>query len=319
MLTSAVRSLFHRMGSRQTEAVRVPHASVLVAPMLVAPVAPVADTTNPDTPGRTVWPAARLALSRDLWGAGFISPGGEAEILRLTRPLGVSATASLLIVGVGSGGPAIAVTRNLGAWVTGMDHDPSVLAVAKGVIGKSQLGKKITLKPWTPDNPAFGISSHHHCLALEPFHGDHPEPIVDALARALRPSGQMVVTELAAVAPLNPADPIVRRWAELEHRDPLDVLAPVAVTRMLGRIGLDVRVAEDISARHMADALRCWRMMLRGLPNIRPNPLQAAQLVREAELWLLRRRLIRDGRLRMMRWHAISRSSSVGLGDRAIG
>ena len=29
-------------------------------------------------------------------------------------------------------------------------------------------------------------------------------------------------------------------------------------------------------------------------------------MVAEAELWLLRRRLIRDGRLRMMRWHAIS-------------
>ena len=156
-----------------------------------------------------------------------------------------------------------------------------------------------------------GTNSHHHCLALEPFHGGQPEPIVDALARALRPGGQMVITELAAVAPLNQADPIVRRWAELEHRDPLDLLAPVAVTRMLGRIGLDVRVAEDISDRHMEQALAGWRARLRVLREAKQPPQQAVHLVREAELWLLRRRLIRDGRLRMMRWHAISRPPSV--------
>jgi hypothetical protein len=127
----------------------------------------------------------------------------------------------------------------------------------------------------------------------------------------------MVITELAAPAPLNSSDPTVRRWAELEHRDPADVLAPAAVTRMLGRIGLDVRVAEDISDRHIEHALLGWRVMLRELQETKPNPQQAAQLVQEAELWLLRRRLIRAGRLRMMRWHAISRPPSAAPGDRA--
>jgi SAM-dependent methyltransferase len=306
MLSSAVRLLFGRLPPHQPDTVRT-----LLAPVLAAPIPSIAETTRVDAGRQTAWPAVRLALSNELWGAGFMFPGGESEILRLTRPLGVSAAASLLIVGVGCGGPASAVTRNLGAWVTGMESDPSLLAAARGLVGKAQLGKKITLKPWDPDNPAFGTSSHHHCLALEPFHGGHPEPIVDALARALKPGGQMVITELAAPAPLNPADPTVRRWAELEHRDPLDVLAPVAVTRMLGRMGLDVRVSEDISDRHIEHALLGWRVMLRDLLDTKPTPQQAAQLVREAELWLLRRRLIRGGRLRMMRWHAISRAHSA--------
>ena len=312
MLTSAVRSLFGRASPRTLPAARPPHA-----PVLAADIQSIAETIRGDVKGQTAWPAARLALSNELWGAGFIFPGGDPEILRLTRPLGVSAAASLLIVGVGSGGPASAVTRNLGAWVTGMESDPSLLAAAKGLVGKSQLGKKITLKAWNPDAPAFGTNSHHHCLALEPFHGGQPEPIVDALARSVKAGGQMVITELTAALPLNPADPIVRRWAELEHRDALDVLAPVAVTRMLGRIGLDVRVAEDISDRHIEHALLGWRVMLRDLVEARPNPRQAAQLVREAELWLLRRRLIRDGRLRMMRWHGISRPPSATLGARS--
>ena len=36
----------------------------------------------------------------------------------------------------------------------------------------------------------------------------------------------------------------------------------------------------------------------------RPSPQAAAALVAEAEAWLLRLRLLRDGRLRLLRWHA---------------
>jgi SAM-dependent methyltransferase len=265
-----------------------------------------AETENAPQPSvRSIWPASRLALANELWGPGFIFPGGETETLRLTRPLGLSTAASFMLVGVGSGGPASAVTRNLGAWVTGMETDASLLAASRGLITRAKLGKKVSIKAWDRDNPAFPAKSHHHCLALEPLLNARPEPILDGLAGALKPGGQLVLTELTAEAPLNPADPTVRRWGVLEHRDPAAVLASVAVTRMLGRVGLDVRVAEDISQRHVEQAILGWRLMMRDLFDHKPDRQQAAELVREAELWLLRRRLIRDGRLRMTRWHAI--------------
>ena len=75
---------------------------------------------------------------------------------------------------------------------------------------------------------------------------------------------------------------------------------------MLGRMGLDVRVAEDTSQSHIEHAFLGWRVMLRDLDR-KPTRREAVPMIAEAELWLLRRRLIDDGRLRMMRWHAISR------------
>ena len=256
------------------------------------------------------WPAARLALVHQLWGPGFIFPGGEIDSLRLTRPLGISAGSSLLIVGVGSGGPAITAVRNLGAWVTAADNDPALLDAAQVEVNRAQLGKKISIKPWDPEQPAFAVKGHHHCLALEPFHNAKPEPILDALAQALKPGGQIVITALAAPEPLSRAEHTVRRWADLERRDPANLLAPVAVTRMLGRIGLDVRVAEDRSQTHLEHALLGWRVMLRDLDH-KPSRTEAVPMVAEAEMWLLRRRLIRAGRLRMMRWHAISHAPII--------
>ncbi|MEA2774995.1 MAG: hypothetical protein QOF90_401 [Acetobacteraceae bacterium] len=299
-MLSAVRLLFKRPPVRRLE-----------TQGNVVPAAHDLEEVAPEPFVRSVWPASRLALANELWGPGFIFPGGEAEVLRLTRALGLSAAASFLLVGVGSGGPASSVTRNLGAWVTGMESDASLLAASRGLISRAKLGKKVSIKTWDREHPVFAAKSHHHCLALEPLLDARPEPILDGLARALKAGGQLVLTELTAEAPLNPADPIVRRWGLLEHRDPAAVQASVAVTRMLGRVGLDVRVAEDISQRHVEQAILGWRLMTRDLADQKPTRQQAAELVREAELWLLRRRLIRDGQLRMMRWHAIARTSPV--------
>jgi SAM-dependent methyltransferase len=221
----------------------------------------------------------------------------------LTRPLGVSAAASLLLVGVGAGGPALAVARNLGAWVTGVEVDPSLLAAARGLVSSASLGRKIAIRSWMPEVPLFEVRGHHHCLALHPFQGAAPEPILDAMAKALKPGGQLTIADLAAAAPLNVNDPVVRRWGQLERRDPAGVPLAANVGRMMGRIDLDVRIAEDISVRHSDQAMLGWRVMMRELG--KPNRADAARLVAEAEMWLLRRRLIREGRLRMMRWHAM--------------
>jgi SAM-dependent methyltransferase len=303
MLASVVRNLFRRSAYHPFETVLA-----TLHPALAEPAEPKDDhAASAEAPVPLPWPAARLALVHQLWGAGFIFPGGEIETLRLTRPLGVSSAASLLMVGVGSGGPAICVTRNFGAYVTGLETDPSLIAAATGLITKAQLTKKVTMKLWDPDHPAFAPRSHHHCLAIEPFHNSRPEPILHGLASALRPGGQMVITELAAPEPLNLADDMVRRWGQLERRDPANVVAPVSVTRMLGRVGLDVRIAEDMSQRHLEHTMLGWRVMLRDLGR-KPTRQEAVPMVAEAELWLLRWRLIKDGRLRMMRWHAISRT-----------
>lgn len=306
MLASAVRSLFRRSSSSH------PFDEPLAA-LVAEATGPSGGATKtnepaqtwPDEPAQT-WSPARLTLAHQLWGPGFIFPGGEMETLRLARPLGVSSAASLLIVGVGSGGPALSVTRNLGAYVTGLETDPSLLGAAVRLVARAKLGKKINVKAWDPEQPAFVPRSHHHCMALEPLHGARPEPILYGMAQALRPGGQMVITELAAPVPLNPNDATVRRWGELERRDPVNVPPAVSVTRMLGRVGLDVRIVEDMSQRHLEHAMLGWRVMLRELGR-KPSRQEAIPMVAEAELWLLRRRLIRDGRLQMTRWHAISR------------
>src|ERR1700744_6161168 len=120
MLPAAVRHLFGRF---------VHHpARETVAALLQAHAYPEPDLAAMEVRGRAAWPAARLAMAELLWGEGYIFPGGEIETLRLARPWGASAATSLLVVGIGSGGPACSVARNLGTWVTGLESDPDLMA-----------------------------------------------------------------------------------------------------------------------------------------------------------------------------------------------
>jgi SAM-dependent methyltransferase len=253
-----------------------------------------------------VWPATRIRLAEQLWGEGFVAPGGEAEVLNLARPFGLSAAASLLLLGAGPGGPPRAIAAEFGAWVSGYESDPELRGLAVDRGRRGELGKRVQAAGWNPEVPAFRARFFHHCLALEPLRGADPAPVLAAIAAALKPGGQLALVEPVADAPLDPADPAIAAWARLERRPPV-LPSEAAINWHLGGLGFDVRVAEDISRRHALQAVMGWRAAVHEMHGReRPPPAHAALVVREAELWFRRLHLIQAGKLRLLRWHAIA-------------
>jgi len=299
MLTPVVRNWFGR-GAISEEA-----AVLADGPISIAPRADPPRLSDP-----TRWSPDRLAVAGALWGDGFLFPGGEVETLRLAKPLGLSAASSLFLLGVGGGGPACSVATHLGVWVSGFEADHDLVDAATDRVARAKLGRRAQVATWDPAEPAFNRHAYHHGLALEPLRGGKPEPVLAAVADALKPGGQLVLVELVADVPLDPSDPSIRRWAHLERRIPDTLPTETAITRVLGRLGFDVRVTEDVSARHMREALLGWKAAVREMEDSRPARHTASVFVNEAELWLLRMRLFRRGQLRLVRWHAIGRAAS---------
>lgn len=274
------------------------------------PSPPAADMSIPvQSTGSAAWPAARLRVTDALWGDGFQFPGGELETLRLARPLGLSAAASLLLVGAGSGGPPCSVATHLGVWATGFETDPALAALANERGIRTGLGRRAQIETWRPDAPDFGRGYYHHGLVLEGLRDGNPEPVLTAIATGLKPGGQLTLVETVADTPPDPHDTTVAAWARLDRRDPSSLPGQGTITRMLGRLGFEVRIVEDISHRHMQQALFGWRQLVGGLEQVKLNARQAGPVVREAELWLLQLRLFNQGKVRRVRWHAIGRLS----------
>jgi hypothetical protein len=254
----------------------------------------------------TRWPEERVMAVESLWGAGYASPGGDTETLRLTKPLGLNNNSTLLLLGGGLGGPALTITKNFKSWVSSFEADPVLAAAAEARRPAGDRGGRVTIASWERERPSFKARSANHALALEAMRGAPPLPIIQSLAGALRPQAQIVMTELVAEKPAPAGDREFGAWCRLEDRLPsLPRLSEIS-SALEGQ-KFDVRVVEDISERHVSQTLEGWRAAVKSMEaGVRPAAAAAAAFVNEAELWLLRLRLMRRLDLKLIRWHALS-------------
>jgi cyclopropane fatty-acyl-phospholipid synthase-like methyltransferase len=294
MLLDSVRTLLRR----HVPPGDVPQPASHAVPSLV-PDAALAEDDDP------VWPSSRIAVAEALWGEGFLFPGGADEVLRLAKPLGLSAASSLLLIGAGSGGAPRQIAAEFGVWVTGYEANARLLEVANERSRRAGLGRRAQVEPWDPQAPKFPPRYFHHGMTIEALRLARPEKLLAAASLALKPGGQLVLLETVSDLPLEAADPTVATWLRLDHRAG-GVPSELAITEALGRLGFDVRIVEDVSRRDMLNAMEGWRVAVEGMAGARPALRQVAVVVREAELWLARVRLMRAGRLRLVRWDAIA-------------
>ncbi|MBN8927867.1 MAG: hypothetical protein BGO51_14655 [Rhodospirillales bacterium 69-11] len=293
-MLSALRQWFHRDSPAEPAPVD----------LLAAAIGPIEPDPAPAA-AKSPWPVERMWVNDALWGDGYVFPGGEIETLRLAKPLGLSAASSVLLIGAGAGGPACSITTHFGAWVSGYEADPDLAVIATERVLRANLARRVQVETWEPAEPDFPRNYFHHAMVLEGMRGAQPESFLAAVTSAMKPNGQLVMLDLVAGAPLSADDPFVAAWARLERRVSLVLPNERAITRVMGRLGYDVRIVEDLSQRHVHQAMIGWRRMVQGLEANKPTHRQAAQIVAEAELWLMRLRLISDGRLRLIRWHAM--------------
>jgi len=266
-----------------------------------APLVTGAESAPPAAPEPPAPPSAttgRIDLANQLWGEGFLLPGGRAEAERLASLLPLSPATTLLLVGLDGGGIADLVVRARGAWVSVHQHDPVLAAQAAQRL--RPLGRRAAVQTWNPAAPAFRTRFHHHAMAIEALRQvTDAAPLLAAIAAALKPGGQIVLVDLVAEQP----EACPRRWLELEGRvTPPPVAA--ALEEVIQQAGFVIHVTEDAGARQSAAVLEAWSRLLHALTGTGRARGMAEALVTEAETWLLRQRLMASGTVRLLRWHA---------------
>ena len=229
-------------------------------------------------------------------------------MLRLAADLDLRCGDRLLLLGGGLGGPACAIAQASGAWIVSAEADPTLAQAARQRVASHANGALVSVEGWDPARPALGVGVLDRALSLEALRGADPEPVLDSLAACLRPQGQIVITELVTDRDSPGRDREFAAWCRLEHRLPALPRAET-ITSALTHLRYDVRVVEDVSTPHVEAALAGWRRTMRVVGRgAQPARGAAAMVSMEAELWLLRIRMMRRFGLRLVRWHAVARS-----------
>jgi ubiquinone/menaquinone biosynthesis C-methylase UbiE len=140
--------------------------------------------------------ADMLTLLQILWGDGFLSPGGAAEIARLLEGSDI-AGCRVLDIGCGLGAvDALLVTEYRAASVVGIDIDPALIASMKTRIERAGLGARIEAMavnggalPFAADS--FDVVFSKDAIVQIP---DKAAMFAEVL-RVLRPGGRFIASD----------------------------------------------------------------------------------------------------------------------------
>jgi SAM-dependent methyltransferase len=170
----------------------------------------------------------------------FMSAG---EIRALAARAGIGPGVSVLDVGCGVAGPGHLLTRELGCDYVGVDGSASAVAIARERANGAPCRFEVAQVPPLPPGPFDVVLLLEAMLAFE-----HKDPLVRAVAAALRPGGRFAFT-LEEGQPLTAAERAAMPDADTVWLTPLDEL-----TASLERAGLVVTGVEDHSRAHRATA-----------------------------------------------------------------
>ena len=137
-----------------------------------------------------------IAMLEEIWGAGFLSPGGPDEVARLIADTDI-AGAAVLDIGCGAGGIDVALVARHGAgFVTGIDVEDPVLARAREVVGAAGLGHRIGLVKVAPGPLPFPPGSFDLVFSKDWIvHIPDKAALMAEVFRVLKPGGRFIASD----------------------------------------------------------------------------------------------------------------------------
>lgn len=136
------------------------------------------------------YPPRLIAMLEEIWGQGFMSPGGPEEVARVVGVHDFKGK-SVLDIGCGAGGIDLALVQAHGAgYVTGIDVEDPVLARAREHVAAAGLGHRIGLVKVAPGPLPFPPGTFDVVFSKDSIvHIPDKHALMAEVFRVLKPGG----------------------------------------------------------------------------------------------------------------------------------
>lgn len=137
-----------------------------------------------------------IAFLEALWGEGYLSPGGPAEVARLLEKVDLSAKSGLDI-GCGAGGVTVALVRDHAAGsVIGIDVETPVCKLAQRRVESSGLSDRIEIRQVEPGPLPIEDQSLDFVFSKDAIiHIADKEALARDVFRVLKPGGCFIASD----------------------------------------------------------------------------------------------------------------------------
>lgn len=251
------------------------------------------------------WTGGRIALAQEVWGEGFVAPGGTGMIMDLIEPLDLKRGMTVLELGAGLGGSTRIMAGRLGAWVTGMEWDRG-LAEA-GMALSARAGMARTAPVYRPGGTAgrMVLKSFDRFFSMgRLFTLQDRSRLLHLIGAVLRDHGELLFTDYVLAAPQRP-ELAVEVWTAAEPEAP-ELWSAGDYVKLFSALGLHIRV-DDITERLCTAVNQSWADFHARIEQAGVDPVLAPVLANEAALWTRRAALLENGELNVCRFHVARR------------
>ncbi|WP_420561399.1 methyltransferase domain-containing protein [Tepidicaulis sp.] len=252
------------------------------------------------------WTDARLDVTQILWGEGFSLPGGRDFALKLVKSLALRPEHTFADLSSGLGGGTRAIAKRYQLWLEGYEREEDLSDYANDISIEQELDAQAPVTHYAVEKLALQENRYDAIMIREMlFSVDDKKALLQDIGRALKSDGNLLFTdfvltdrlqETETLAAWRAAEPFrARPWTMDEYR------------QMLSDLRYVVRVFEDVTDDYVAYINAGWMEALKAVKAGKLSREMVDALMEEGQMWLARSRALQEGRLRLLRCHAVIR------------
>ncbi len=269
---------------------------------------PVSSEPESDAPEALEWDDKRLEVAQLIWGPGYCGPGGPEYVTSMSKLLGMSSKMSVAVIGAGLGGPSRVLAEEFGAWITGYEESEKLATEGMELSTKAGLEGKAPIQHYDPsDNEPFERSFDRAYSKEALFTVEDKPKLLQNLFTQLNDGGLFLINDYTLSNMDALADKDVQKWLRQEPTQPFPV-PNETMEKVLTECGYVLRVNEDITETYIDMIAKSWAGVSDVIENLTQQPDDQTEtinrLVKEAEFWMLKSKIMKQGHLKAWRFLA---------------
>jgi cyclopropane fatty-acyl-phospholipid synthase-like methyltransferase len=250
----------------------------------------------------------QVSICEQVFGEGYILPGGAARAKSLSKPLLLTEGIKGLDLTAGVGGLQQALHDKSGLFLSLMEPKAEVVTIAKRRMAERPEPERRDILGYDPAMLNLGNQKYDWMIAREMMFTVADKPgFINKLQMSMFSGGQFIFTDLVLDDDANLDSEAMAQWRESE-KPPLHCLTESQYRALLEEVDMEVLDFEDDTEEYAATIRHAWAKYVETIHSQAVDDAFQQHVLHEAEYWHSRLRAFESGDLKLLRIRATRKS-----------
>ena len=254
---------------------------------------------------KQLWDEAAIKVTQMVWGDGYCGPGGPENVIAMSKLLALSPEMSAAMIGASLGGPTRVLADEFGVWMTGYEQSEALAQQGMQLSIDAGLEKKAPILHIDFNEDLVFERNFDRAFAKESFYLiEQKSALIQSLYDSLKENSLFLLTDYMLPNKEALADTDIISWIKDDPIPPYPI-TPDIMIKLLEAAGFKIRMDEDITPLYVDLIQQAWEgagSVIEFFSNQgEDGKAELHSILKEAEYWTRRLKLLQSGKLTLHR------------------